>query len=109
MALLYLLQAAPDLRLVVAHLDHGIRPDSAEDRQLVQATASGFRGLPFVYHVAGLGASASEDTARQARYQFLHQVRQASGARSIITAHHQDDLLENGLLLICYAVLAGGD
>ena len=36
MALLHRLRQEPDLRLMVAHFDHGIREDSAEDRQLVQ-------------------------------------------------------------------------
>ena len=82
---------------VVAHFDHGIRPDSAEDRRHVQALAREY-GLPFVYHTASLGPQASEAQAREARYGFLHQVREASGAGAIITAHHQDDLLETVIL-----------
>jgi tRNA(Ile)-lysidine synthase len=96
MALLHMLQQQPQTRLIVAHLDHGIRPDSAEDRRLVQTYAAE-AGLPFVYHEASLGEPASEATARQARYDFLEQVRQAAGARAIITAHHQDDLLETAV------------
>ncbi|HTB48875.1 MAG TPA: tRNA lysidine(34) synthetase TilS [Verrucomicrobiae bacterium] len=86
-------------KLVVAHLDHGIRPDSPEDRKLVQATARQL-DLPFVYHESKLGPGTSEATARTARYGFLRQVRQASGARAIVTAHHQDDLLETAILNI---------
>jgi tRNA(Ile)-lysidine synthase len=97
MALLHLLQDQPGVKLTVAHFDHGIRLDSAEDRRLVQ-TAAQFYGWPFVYAEGNLGAGASEAAARQARYDFLHQVRAASGARAIITAHHQDDLLETAIL-----------
>ncbi|HEX7633186.1 MAG TPA: tRNA lysidine(34) synthetase TilS [Candidatus Saccharimonadales bacterium] len=86
-------------RLVVAHLDHGIRSDSAEDRKLVQATARHL-GLPFVFHESRLGAEASEATARQARYDFLRAVRESSGARAVITAHHQDDVLETAIINI---------
>src|SRR5882724_1815869 len=82
--------------LTVAHFDHGIRSDSAEDRQLVQAIARQY-GLPFVYDEGRLGPGASEATARQARYSFLHQVLGASGARAIMTAHHQDDVLETAI------------
>jgi tRNA(Ile)-lysidine synthase len=96
-ALLRLLARRPDLRLTVAHYDHGIRPDSVEDRRLVQKLAREY-GLPFVYHEGRLGARASEAMARQARYDFLHQVRTASGAGAIVTAHHQDDLLETIIL-----------
>lgn len=85
------------VRLVVAHFDHGIREDSGEDRRLVQGLAKEY-GLPFVYHEGHLSAGASEAAARAARYGFLHEVRRASGAQAIITAHHQDDLLETAIL-----------
>ena len=79
--------------LIIAHFDHGIRLDSVEDRKLVQKLAKQY-GLPFVYDRAELGAGASEATAREARYAFLAKVKQATGADAIITAHHEDDVLE---------------
>ncbi len=103
MVLLHMLQAraagSSGWHLTVAHLDHGIRDDSAEDRRLVQDTAGQY-GLPFVYHEVRLGAGSSEAKARVARYGFLHKVRQASGAQAIITAHHQDDVLETAIINI---------
>jgi tRNA(Ile)-lysidine synthase TilS/MesJ len=45
-----------------------------------------------------LGAGASEATARMARYNFLERVRHNDQAIAIITAHHQDDLLETAIL-----------
>jgi tRNA(Ile)-lysidine synthetase-like protein len=83
--------------LTVAHFDHGIRDDAKYDRELVQKLAGKY-GLPFVYHEGKLGAGASEAVARKVRYDFLHQVRQAAGAQSIVTAHHQDDLIETAFL-----------
>jgi tRNA(Ile)-lysidine synthetase-like protein len=96
MALLDVLRQQPGLKLIVAHLDHGIRDDSHLDRKLVQERAAQY-GLPFVHHQAKLGPNASEAAARRARYGFLHTVRSASGAKAIITAHHQDDLLETAI------------
>lgn len=96
MALLDVLRQNPDLKLIVAHFDHGIREDSHYDRKLVQEVAAR-HGLPFVYDGGRLGSAASEDTARKARYAFLHRVRSASGAQAVITAHHQDDLLETAI------------
>ncbi len=96
-ALLDVLARRGGYRLVVAHLDHGIREESQLDRQLVQAAAEGY-GLPFVFDQARLGPGASEEAARKVRYGFLHKTRQASGARAVITAHHQDDLLETAVL-----------
>lgn len=85
------------LQFVVAHYDHGIREDSALDRKFVGELARQY-SLPFVYDEGGLGSGASEAAARKARYTFLHTVRQNTGSHAIITAHHQDDLIETALL-----------
>ncbi|TXG76145.1 tRNA lysidine(34) synthetase TilS [Patescibacteria group bacterium] len=87
------LRRPDDYTFTVAHFDHGIRPDSSEDRRLVQQQARTFR-LPFVYEEAHLGAGTSEAVAREARYAFLERVCQAVKAQGIMTAHHQDDVLE---------------
>jgi tRNA(Ile)-lysidine synthase len=84
-------------KLVVAHLDHGMRSDSLEDRQLVQTTAKRL-GLPFVYDEVQLGAGTSEAVARAARYDFLHRVQREHNAKAIVTAHHQDDVLETAII-----------
>ncbi len=97
MVLLDILAKLPKLKLIVAHFDHGIRPDSAKDRLLAQKTAKDY-GLMFVYDNGNLGPNASEAVAREARYKFLNKVKKASGARAIITAHHQDDLIETAII-----------
>jgi tRNA(Ile)-lysidine synthase len=97
MVLLDMLRAQPGVELVVAHFDHGIRPDSAADRKFVQEVASS-RDLPFMYEEGELGADASEAVARAARYGFLRRVRKEQGARTIVIAHHQDDVLETAVL-----------
>lgn len=99
MTLLDVLSKKIGLRLVVAHYDHGIRIDSSEDRRLVEATARRL-GLPFVYDEAHLASTASEDIARQKRYEFLSTVMQKTGARALVTAHHLDDEVETALLYI---------
>lgn len=97
MVLLHVLSKNSDIELIVAHYDHGIRHDSEEDRQLVQSVAKDY-GLKFVYDEGNLGPDASESMARKSRYEFLHKVRKASESKSIITAHHQDDLLETAVI-----------
>ena len=97
--LLDLLANQEKAKLIVAHFDHGIRNDSRDDRMFVQDLAVRYE-LPFVYDVGNLGQGASEAKAREARYTFLRGVRQAAGARSIITAHHEDDVLETAILNI---------
>lgn len=95
--LLDVLAKMPNITVVIAHYDHGIRDDALLDRQYVARLAKQY-GVGFVYDTGKLGAQASEALAREKRYAFLHKVRVATGARGIITAHHQDDVIETALL-----------
>ncbi len=99
MVLLDLLRRQSGDELIVAHFDHGIREatESAMDRQFVQAVATEY-GLPFEYEEGKLGADASEADARTARYDFLRRMQKKYQADAVITAHHQDDLLETAIL-----------
>jgi len=95
--LLHMLTRMPNMQLIMAHFDHGIREDSAEDRRLVEQLSQVYK-LPFVYDEGKLGSKASEAVARNARYAFLRNARNKSRSRAIITAHHQDDVIETALL-----------
>jgi tRNA(Ile)-lysidine synthetase-like protein len=97
MALLDALIKNPDVQLVVAHFDHGIRENSVGDREFVQETAKSL-GLSFIYGEAKLGIGASEATARDARYGFLRKVLEDTDSKAIVTAHHQDDVLETAII-----------
>lgn len=90
--LLDMLAKRNDANLTVAHFDHGIRDDSAADARFVQALASRY-SLPFVVKSEELGQLASEDLARQRRYDFLRSEATKRGA-IIVTAHHLDDVVE---------------
>lgn len=82
-----------DDKLTVAHVDHGIRGDeSAADARFVEALAAKY-DLPFVSTKLNLGANASEEQAREVRYNFLFEVALKKDA-TIVTAHHLDDLVE---------------
>lgn len=80
-------------QLVVAHVDHGIRKQSAKDAAFVEDLARQL-GLPFESVRLELGSSSSEEAARQARLLWLEAIRQKHNAAAIATAHHQDDVLE---------------
>ncbi|HLA49428.1 MAG TPA: tRNA lysidine(34) synthetase TilS [Candidatus Saccharimonadales bacterium] len=99
MTLLDILAKMPGLELIVAHFNHGIRADSVKDEQLVREIAQKY-GLPFEVSHGRLGKTASEETARQARYEFLDKVKKKYKVDAIITAHHQDDLIETAFLNI---------
>jgi tRNA(Ile)-lysidine synthase len=102
---------APDWHLVVAHLDHGLRPDSVDDASFV-ADAAAALGLPFEIRRTDVAALARaegrsiEDAGREARYRFLEEV--APDNALIATAHTADDAAETVLLsLLRGAGLAG--
>jgi tRNA(Ile)-lysidine synthetase-like protein len=96
MVLLDLFARHGGYELIVAHFDHGLRPGSSADRAHVEAAAQRL-GLTFVHHEARLGR-ASEAAARSARHAWLESVRRGHRAAAVVTAHHQDDLLETSLL-----------
>jgi len=85
-------QQTPKVTVIVAHVDHGIREASHRDAQFVEAAAKS-AGLPFISRRFELGANASEEIARKARYDFLQEVAKTHAAQ-IVTAHHADDVLE---------------
>ena len=87
----------PWLELVVAHLDHGIRKDSAEDATFVGEVAKSL-GLEYAPSRTKLGAGVSEAIARKVRYRFLQRVKAQYNAQAIITAHHADDVLETTII-----------
>jgi tRNA(Ile)-lysidine synthase len=104
-ALLDLLARTRDLHgldLVVAHLDHGIHPESSRVADQVRALAASY-ALPFEGGKLALGSSAGETLARARRYAWLEAVRRRRGADLIFTAHHADDQVETVLM----RVLAG--
>jgi tRNA(Ile)-lysidine synthetase-like protein len=95
--LLDLLRLHPHAKIVVAHFDHGIRIDSNEDRRFVEELARLYK-LPYVYDKVNLGVGASEAEARELRYAFLKKAQKAAKADAIVTAHHQDDVLETAVI-----------
>lgn len=99
MVLLDVLRQKPGVQLIVAHYNHGIRQDSYVDQQLVADTAKR-HGLLFEAVEGHLGPQASEAFAREQRYAFLQSVRQKYDAQAIVTAHHQDDVIETMLLAL---------
>lgn len=94
--LLDLLSKQSGLKLSVAHFDHGIRSDSADDAEFVKGLAQKYK-LPFFTERVDLGVGASEAAARQVRYDFLYKVSRQNGDAPIVLAHHQDDLLETAI------------
>lgn len=84
--------------LLVAHVDHGMRPGSGSDARWLAGVCRAW-GLPFVSHRPGT-TPRTEEAARIIRYDFLEAVRSDAGAVAILTAHHADDQAETVLFRI---------
>lgn len=93
-----------DLTLHVAHLHHGIRGTDADADADFVAVLAEARGLPCIIERVDVPAVAAEqklaleEAARRARYTFLHQVAQQTGALRIAVGHNADDQSETVLM-----------
>ena len=86
-----------DHKYFIAHLDHGIRSDSNSDLKFVTQLAEDYE-VPIESMSITLGPDASEERARIERYSFLKDAQRKHKAGAIITAHHQDDVLETAII-----------
>ncbi|MFM8825533.1 MAG: tRNA lysidine(34) synthetase TilS [Actinomycetota bacterium] len=92
--------ASSDLHhsMIVAHAEHDLREDAAEDRTFVAELATRL-ALPFeTRRIAVRGRDSRRDgleaRARRLRYDFLRDVAREHGARHVLVAHTADDQAE---------------
>ena len=107
MVLLHVLDAFRqelDLSLVVAHVNHGLRPDESErEAELVQKESERL-GLPFEYgqfDVKGFQKAAGlslQDAGRRIRFRFFKNLLSKYHAQKIALGHNADDQVETILL-----------
>ncbi|MCJ8015061.1 tRNA lysidine(34) synthetase TilS [Paenibacillus sp. KQZ6P-2] len=101
------------LRLICAHVHHGLRAESDQEAELVRSLAQQLN-LPFemvridVPSYMKESGKGFEEAARDKRYAFLHETAQRHGAASIALAHHADDQAETVLLHLLRGSGLGG-
>ena len=89
--------------LVVAHFDHNLRPESANDAEFVRRYAQQ-RGVRFIFGQGDVKARVKqtqetvEEAARNARYQFLFATAEEIGAQAVVVGHSADDQVETLLM-----------
>jgi tRNA(Ile)-lysidine synthase len=103
------------LDLTVAHLDHGLRPESRKDALWVKELA---QGLGFDVAVARANLKTApgakkksenlEQAARKARYEFLFKTAVKKHADYVLTAHTLDDQAETILMRLIRGSAAEG-
>jgi tRNA(Ile)-lysidine synthase len=90
-------------RLIVGHIDHGLRRESGEDAEYVRRCAERYRLRCEVRRVdvAALAATASlgvEEAARVGRYRALRDLAAEVGTDVVATGHTRDDSVETVLM-----------
>ena len=101
-ALLHMLRVRQCPRMVVVHLDHQIRRESADDAEFVAALASDYGvgcavGRVDVRKRAEAAKQSLEAAAREARYEWFAHVAREHDAPRVALAHHADDQVETVL------------
>lgn len=91
------------IELTAAHLDHGIRPESAGDadycRELCEALRIPLHSIRLdIPSIAAKTGEGLETVARRLRYEWLRKIKTEVGAQWIALAHHMDDQAETVLM-----------
>lgn len=85
--------------LVVAAVDHGLRPESAQECERVMAAAARFGLSAATLRWEGpKPATGLQEAAREARFRLLSDHARAVGAEAVVLAHHQEDQAETVLM-----------
>lgn len=89
----------PTVRLIAAHLDHGWRPESAQDAIFCQTVAERYNVPLICRKMSDLGQQfkfngSKEEVGRKARRALFALVAQEFSAQRIALAHHADDQQE---------------
>jgi tRNA(Ile)-lysidine synthase len=84
--------------LLAAHIDHGLRLDSAESALRVQALAQHIGVASRVERVEVARRGSVQQAARAARYEALARIAEQHQAKAVLVAHTADDQAETVLL-----------
>jgi tRNA(Ile)-lysidine synthase len=105
---LLVVAAEAGLAPVAVHVDHGLRPDSAQDADAVRDAARrlGVRARSVAVQIEPGGNL--EARARDARYLALEAVRVEEGASAVLVGHTADDQAETVLLNLMRGSAASG-
>lgn len=112
--ILYRLKDEYGYSLAVAHVNHMLRPEAAEEAKFVEAFATSL-GLKCSVTAIDVPAyckankiSSQEEAARLIRYRYLRKIAVEWGGAQIATGHHRDDQVETVLLNFLRGAGSGG-
>ena len=103
MCLLHILNSLKDkykLKIVVAHINHNVRSDSAKEEKFVKDYCEKIDVLFESIKIKSYGEDNFHSEARDKRYNFYEKLIKKHKAKYLMTAHHGDDLVETILMRI---------
>lgn len=99
LALLHaLLRQRTDLKIFVAHVNHGLRHDADADAEFVKGMMTRWEVPYEIYKPKKPKTGNVEEWGRDKRYEFFEKLRKKNKAFAILTAHHRDDDFESMML-----------
>lgn len=89
--------------LIVAHLDHSLRPESREEAEVVRKLAvkmgkKFILGKEDVQQFAITNQLSLEEAAREMRYRFLFRIAEQNAVQAVAVGHNADDQVETVLM-----------
>ncbi len=104
--LLLTLRPAFDLFLIIAHVNHGLRPEESEKEADLVRNECERLNLPFesvkfdTKEFQKIAKLSLQEAARRLRFHFFEEILQKYGAQKIVLGHHADDQVETVLLAL---------
>ena len=93
------LKSELNLKIIVAHVNHKLRIESEEEKEMVENYA---QENNLIFELLEINKYTnnkfSEDDARKRRYDFFNELIKKYNANILLTAHHGDDLIETILM-----------
>ena len=100
--ILYALKECLNIRLLVAHFNHGLRPKEDEKETEFVATLAKKLNLPFISdkcnNITKAQGSTIEEKAREMRYQFFQKALDENHAQKLAIGHTMNDQAETVLM-----------
>ena len=89
-----------DYQIIVAHINHNVRKESSIEYEFVKKYVLEHNAIFEGTTLNKINDGNFHDIAREKRYQFFMEIADKYQTKTIVTAHHADDLLETILMKI---------
>ena len=100
MALLHLTKKVTDKKIVCAHINHSVRNESDEEEEYLKEYCEKNKIIFEGIKITTWEENNFENEARKKRYTFYEKILKKYHSKTLLLAHHGDDLIETILMKI---------